>query len=77
MGAPVPSASHKARTIISYFILYISTLRRERERERDVDPGDFAREREGRRVREREKKERKSIVVEIALRRAELFRSIH
>lgn len=25
MGAPVPSASHKARTIISYFILYIST----------------------------------------------------
>lgn len=28
MGAPVPSASHKARTIISYFILYISTLRR-------------------------------------------------
>jgi len=28
MGAPVPSASHEARTIISYFILYISTLRR-------------------------------------------------
>lgn len=25
MGAPVPLASHKARTIISYFILYIST----------------------------------------------------
>lgn len=58
MGAPMPSASHKARTIISYFILYISTpRRREREREKRWPRGlPSLPEREGRRVREREKK---------------------
>lgn len=71
MGAPVPSASHKARTIISYFILYISTLRRERERagERKRETLTQGTPREGGAKSKRGKK-RAQIVVEIALRRA-------
>lgn len=68
-----PATRHEPLFHISFCIFQLSGG--EKEKERDVDPGDSARE-GGPESKRKKKKARKSIVVKIALGRAEPFRSM-